>query len=265
MGGRRYLISWILMLLFVAGSVPVLSGCGQLGSDSSKSSDEDEDDSKKKKKKKKKKDDDEEEEEEEDDGGKKKKKKKKDDDDGDEQADNDDGGDKPTEVPPAPAPPPAPLPTPVPAANPAPANLLQGAVYKRIPTTTLEIPVPKGWNESKKGLYSGLTSPDEKVAIAFTVVTYKSELAGRLQDIERKLGISNEVKTGEKTTQIGPNKLNALIHDATCTFHGKPGKLSYVIVQQKGRSSVVLVIYASENDAKKIDDETAHAAILNIR
>ncbi|MEM6791668.1 MAG: hypothetical protein AAF715_29385 [Myxococcota bacterium] len=232
---RKVMIRGLTLLLWLGVAGGVVGGCDALSSKTETRRDDDDGDRRKKKKKKK--------------------KKKRADDDGDDGADGDkaEASPKPPKV--------------VPVSEPdAGAKLLENAVYKRIPSTSVEVPVPNGWKEFKTGLYSGVQSPDDKVAVVFTPVTYRSEYVGRVQDIERRLGITNERVTNKSKAPIGPNRLQAEITDATCNFHGKPGQLAYVLVQQSGGKRVhVLVVFVAENAANKADIDIGHAAILNLR
>ncbi|MEM9692349.1 MAG: hypothetical protein AAGA56_07380 [Myxococcota bacterium] len=260
MGMLKWNRPWFLFMVLFAFGVPTMStGCGGDKKADRADDDDDDDDKKKKKKKKKKK-------------RKKKKKKRSDDDDdeGEERAnrDDDDGEkDAVVEPPPAVAPVPVAVPAPVPVANPQPgqADLLQGASLRRIPSSKLAIPIPQGWHPYKIGLYSGFASADDSAIVMFSPVSTRGELAGRVQDIERKLGITNEKKVSSKTMRLGPNKIRADVVDMKCNFDGDGGDLSYALVEQPGRRTFMLVVDATKGSAPQRLHDQAQAAILNIQ
>ncbi len=147
----------------------------------------------------------------------------------------------------------------VPASDP-----MDGASYKRVPSTQVEVPIPPGWVTSKRSLYSVATSPDDKAFIAFTTVSSRGEFVGRIQHVVKTFKVTDYVKGKVTDTPIGPDGLKANIVDATCNFHDVPAHMSSVLVNY-GKRRHVFVVYALDKSASKETTVQAQQAVLRMR
>jgi hypothetical protein len=143
-------------------------------------------------------------------------------------------------------------------------DVMKGAVYKRVPSTTVEVPVPAGWVVAKRSLYSFAFSPDKKAMLAFTTVSSRGEFAGRTQHAWRVFKMRNCTKAPKKSLKIGPDKLPALIVDYECQFNGVPSHVSTVLVNA-GRRAFPFVIYAVHKSADARTLKQAKQTILSMR
>ncbi len=143
-------------------------------------------------------------------------------------------------------------------------NVIAGAVYKTIPATNVQVPIPRGWRLSKKGLYAFAASPDKKALLAFTTVASKGEFVGRSQHAQKTFDITDCTKKPVKKTKIGPNKLSARIIDHQCKFNGIPAFVSTVLVNTKKRS-LPFIIYAVDKRASKKTTRQAQLTVLSMR
>jgi len=143
-------------------------------------------------------------------------------------------------------------------------DAMDGAVYKRIPSTNVEVPVPPGWRESRKSLYTFAIPADGNAVLAFTTVSSVGEFNGRLQHATRVFRITGCNMKPAKRVRIGPNRLRSRLKEGQCKFNGVPAKVATVLVES-GRRAHPLVIYAVANKASKRTDEQAQQTILRMR
>src|SRR5690606_36829640 len=86
-------------------------------------------------------------------------------------------------------------------------DAMEGAVYKRVPSTNVEVPVAQGWKEAKQGLYTFAISGDDDALLAFTTVSSLGEFAGRTQHAVRVFRITDCTMDETKRVTIGPDQL----------------------------------------------------------
>ncbi|MBW2526253.1 MAG: hypothetical protein JRI23_18880 [Deltaproteobacteria bacterium] len=139
-------------------------------------------------------------------------------------------------------------------------DVMKGAVYKRVPSTNVEVPVPPGWGEDKRSLYTFALSDDGDALLAFTTVSSIGEFNGRLQHAEKVFRITNCDMEDAKRVRIGPDNLRARLKAGDCTFNGVRARVATVLVES-GRSAHPLVLYAVD---KKASDKTTRQAAETI-
>ena len=110
-------------------------------------------------------------------------------------------------------------------------DAMDGAVFKGIPSTNIEVPVPAGWREGRKSLYTFAVAGDGDAVLAFTTVSSAGEFAGRLQHATREFDISNcNMKDAERVT-IGPSHLRGRLKEGECTFNNVPSHLAEKVIE----------------------------------
>ncbi len=143
-------------------------------------------------------------------------------------------------------------------------NVMEGAIYKTIPATNVQVPIPRGWRVSKKGLYAFAASPDKKALLAFTTVSSMGEFVGRSQHAQKTFNITECVKKPVKKMPLGPNKLPSRVIDHECKFNGIPAFVSTVLVNNDKRS-LPFIIYAVDKRASKKTIRQAQLTVLSMR
>jgi hypothetical protein len=142
-------------------------------------------------------------------------------------------------------------------------DAMDGAVYKGIPSTNVEVPVPAGWREGRKSLYTFAIAGDGDAVLAFTTVSSAGEFAGRIQHATREFDISNcNMKDAERVT-IGPNRLRGRLKEGQCTFNNVPSTLAVVLIESG--SAMPLVIYAVDLKASRRTTVQAQQTIARMR
>lgn len=141
---------------------------------------------------------------------------------------------------------------------------MAGATYKTVPSTSVQVPIPKGWSTKKKSLYSVASAPDGKAFLAFTTVSSRGEFVGRIQHVSKTFKITNYKKGKVTKIDIGPDKLKAEIIDATCRFNDTPAIMSSVLVDY-GKRRHVFVVYALDETASDKTKTQAQQAVLRMR
>jgi hypothetical protein len=144
------------------------------------------------------------------------------------------------------------------------ANAMDGAQFKRIPSTNVEIPVPPGWREDRRSLYSFALSGDGDAILAFTTVSSLGEFAGRIQHATKVFSITDCTMKDAVRVNIGPNKLRSRLKEGVCTFNGVRANVATVLVES-GRRAHPLVIYAVDVSASKVTVEQAQQTVLRMR
>ncbi len=142
-------------------------------------------------------------------------------------------------------------------------NVMAGARYKTIPSTKVQVPIPRGWGEKKRGLYAFAYSGDKKALLAFTTVSSLGEYAGRRQHARKVFKITGCTKQKKSVRRIGPDRLKVIKFDAECSFSNTPAFVSQVLVDT-GRP-FPFIIYAVDKRAPKKTIEQAQQTILRIR
>jgi hypothetical protein len=143
-------------------------------------------------------------------------------------------------------------------------DAMDGAVFKRIPSTDVEVPVPPGWREDRKSLYSFAISGDDKALLAFTTVSSLGEFAGRTQHAVKAFRITDCNMQDAQRVRIGPNGLRARLKEGDCTFNGVRAHVATVLVEA-GRSALPFVIYAVDKTAPKRTETQALQTIARMR
>jgi len=143
-------------------------------------------------------------------------------------------------------------------------NVMAGASYKTVPATSIQVPIPEGWATKKHSLYSVAMSPDKKAFVAFTTVSSKGEFVGRIQHAAKTFKVTNYKKTKDVNMKLGPDKLNAFVQDATCSFNNTPGIMSSVLVDT-GKRQKVFVVYALDQKASGKTKKQAQGTVLGMR
>ena len=143
-------------------------------------------------------------------------------------------------------------------------SFMDGASFKTVPQTNVQVPVPPGWKTEQVSLYSVASAPDKKAFVAFTTVSSKGEFAGRIQHVVKTFKVTEYKKAKTVENKIGPDKLPASIHDATCKFDGRPAIMSAVLVNT-GTPHLVFVVYALAKDAPEKTRKQALATVLLMR
>lgn len=143
-------------------------------------------------------------------------------------------------------------------------DVMAGAVYKRIPSTNVEIPVPPGWGEDRRSLYSFALSGDGDALLAFTTVSSIGEFQGRLQHAEKVFRITDCSMEPATRVRIGPDKLRSRLKEGDCTFSGVRAHVATVLVES-GRSAHPLVLYAVDKKASAKTTKQAQQTIARMR
>lgn len=143
-------------------------------------------------------------------------------------------------------------------------DVMIGATYKRIPSTNVEVPVPPGWREDKRSLYSFALSNDGDALLAFTTVSSLGEFNGRIQHAERVFQIENCNMEPATRIRIGPNNLRSRLKEGDCTFNGIRARVATVLVES-GRRALPLVIYAVDKKASARTTKQAQQTIAGMR
>jgi len=143
------------------------------------------------------------------------------------------------------------------------ADPMDGAVFKGIPDTNVEVPVPPGWREDRKSLYSFALSDDGDAVLAFTTVSSLGEFTGRLQHATAVFNIQNCTMKDAERVRLGPNDLRARLREGDCTFNGVPAHVAVVLVESG--NALPLVIYAVDQKASKHTTTQAQQTILRMR
>ena len=112
---------------------------------------------------------------------------------------------------------------------------MDGAVFKGIPSTNVEVPVPPGWREGQKSLYTFAASGDGDAVLAFTTVSSVGEFAGRLQHATREFNITNCSMKDAERVRIGPNQLRGRLKEGDCSFNNVPAHVAVVLVESRLR------------------------------
>jgi hypothetical protein len=141
---------------------------------------------------------------------------------------------------------------------------MNGAVFTGIPATNVEVPVPPGWREDRRSLYSFALSPDGNALLAFTTVSSYGEFNGRLQHATSVFRITNCNMGDAKRVSIGPNSLRSRLREGDCIFNGVPAHVATVLVET-GRTAHPLVIYAVDHKASKRTETQAQQTIARMR
>lgn len=143
-------------------------------------------------------------------------------------------------------------------------DVMDGASYARVRATRVEVPVPPGWQQDRKGLYSFAISGDKKAMLAFTTVSSIGEFNGRMQHATRTFRIEDCNMQPATRVRLGPNRLRARLREGKCSFNGVPASVATVLVET-GRRRHPLVIYAVDVAASKRTTEQAQQTILRMR
>ncbi|RLB61026.1 MAG: hypothetical protein DRI90_12335 [Deltaproteobacteria bacterium] len=143
-------------------------------------------------------------------------------------------------------------------------DVMAGAVYKRIPSTNVEVPVPPGWRESRRSLYTFALSNDGNALLAFTTVSSYGEFNGRLQHATKVFRITGCSMGPSERVRVGPNQLRSRLKEGECTFNGVRAHVATVLVES-GRRAHPLVIYAVDNKASERTAAQAKKTISQMR
>jgi hypothetical protein len=143
-------------------------------------------------------------------------------------------------------------------------SAMEGAVYKGIPSTNVEVPVPPGWREDRRSLYAFALSGDGNALLAFTTVSSYGEFAGRLQHATAEFRITGCSMKPAERVRIGPNQLRSRLVEGSCTFNGVASQVATVLVET-GRRAHPLVIYAVSNTASERTITQARQTIARMR
>jgi hypothetical protein len=143
-------------------------------------------------------------------------------------------------------------------------NAMEGAIFKRIPSTNVEVPVPPGWREAQRSLYSFALSGDGDAVLAFTTVSSAGEFAGRIQHATREFSITNCTMKDAERVSIGPNQLRGRLKEGDCTFNNVPAHVAVVLVES-GKNALPLVIYAVSLGASRRTTVQAQQTIAGMR
>ncbi|MCA9618680.1 MAG: hypothetical protein KC731_06655, partial [Myxococcales bacterium] len=143
-------------------------------------------------------------------------------------------------------------------------DVMVGANYKRIPSTNVEVPVPPGWREDRRSLYTFALSDDGNALLAFTTVSSIGEFNGRLQHATRVFRIESCNMGDAERVRIGPNQLRSRLREGDCIFNGVPAHVATVLVES-GRRAHPLVIYAVDKKASKRTEKQAQQTIARMR
>ena len=141
---------------------------------------------------------------------------------------------------------------------------MAGSVFKRIPSTNVEVPVPPGWREDKRSLYTFAIAGDGNALLAFTTVSSLGEWAGRTQHAVKVFRITNCNMEPATRVRLGPNKLRARLKEGKCKFNGVPSQVATVLVET-GRRAHPFIIYAVDNRASKRTQKQAIQTIARMR
>ncbi len=144
------------------------------------------------------------------------------------------------------------------------AGAMDGAVYKGIPSTNVEVPVPPGWREDRKSLYTFALSGDGDAVLAFTTVSSVGEFNGRIQHATRAFDITNCTMQDAERVRIGPNQLRARLKEGECNFNNIPSHVAVVLVES-GSNALPLVIYAVDKRASALTATQAKQTIARMR
>ncbi len=143
-------------------------------------------------------------------------------------------------------------------------DVMQGATYARVRATNVQVPVPPGWTQDRKGLYSFAVSGDDKAMLAFTTVSSIGEFNGRMAHATRTFRIEQCKMLPSARVRIGPNKLRARLKEGKCIFNGVTANVATVLVES-GRRAHPLVIYAVSTSASPRTTKQAQLTIARMR
>lgn len=143
-------------------------------------------------------------------------------------------------------------------------DVMVGSTYKRIPSTNVEVPVPPGWREDKKSLYTFALSGDGDAMLAFTTVSSIGEFNGRLQHAEKVFRITDCTMEPATRVRIGPNNLRSRLKEGDCSFNGVRARVATVLVEA-GRRAHPLVLYAVDKKASAKTTKQAQKTIAGMR
>jgi hypothetical protein len=143
-------------------------------------------------------------------------------------------------------------------------NAMEGAIFKRIPSTNVDVPVPPGWREAQRSLYTFAASGDGDALLAFTTVSSAGEFAGRIQHATREFSITNCTMKDAERVSIGPNQLRGRLKEGDCTFNNVPAHVAVVLVES-GKNALPLVIYAVSLNASRRTTVQAQQTIAGMR
>ena len=143
-------------------------------------------------------------------------------------------------------------------------DAMNGAVFKGVPQTNVEVPVPPGWREAQRGLYTFALSGDGDAVLAFTTVSSAGEFAGRIQHASREFNITNCNMKDAERVRIGPNQLRGRLKEGDCSFNNVPSHVAVVLVDSQ-RNALPLVIYAVDLKASRRTTVQAQQTIARMR
>jgi len=143
-------------------------------------------------------------------------------------------------------------------------DAMDGAVYKGIPSTNVEVPVPPGWREDRKSLYTFALSGDGDAVLAFTTVSSVGEFNGRIQHASSVFNITSCNMQDAQRVTLGPNQLRARLKEGDCSFNNIPSHVAVVLVET-GQNALPLVIYAVDQKASKRTVTQAQQTIARMR
>lgn len=143
-------------------------------------------------------------------------------------------------------------------------HAMDGAVYKGIPSTNVEVPIPPGWREDRKSLYSFALSGDGDAVLAFTTVSSIGEFSGRLQHATNAFNITSCSMQDAVRVALGPNRLRARLKEGSCSFNNVPSHVAVVLVET-GQNALPLVIYAVDLKAPRRTVTQAQQTIGQMR
>jgi hypothetical protein len=143
-------------------------------------------------------------------------------------------------------------------------DVMAGAVYKRVPQTDVEVPVPPGWREDSGGLYTFALSGDGDALLAFTTVSSVGEFNGRLQHATSVFRITDCNMGDAQRVNLGPDQLRSRLREGDCMFNGVAAHVATVLVES-GSSAFPLVIYAVDKNANKTTETQALQTLVRMR
>jgi len=143
-------------------------------------------------------------------------------------------------------------------------DVMAGAIYKRIPSTNVEVPIPPGWRENRRSLYSFALSNDGNALLAFTTVSSYGEFNGRLQHASKVFSIHSCSMSPAERVRVGPHQMRARLKEGDCTFNGVRAHVATVLVES-GRNAHPLVIYAVDKRASARTEKQAQKTIALMR
>ncbi len=143
-------------------------------------------------------------------------------------------------------------------------DVMAGSVYKRVPSTNVAVPVPPGWREDRRSLYTFALSGDGDALLAFTTVSSYGEWAGRTQHAINVFNVTGCTWKDPIRANIGPNQLRSRIRDGQCSFNGIPAAVSTVLVES-GRRAHPFIVYAVANKASDRTTKQAQQCVLQMK